>query len=227
MVRRRSASLKQHGNAAWSGCELYAVNFAKILSSELREATCLPPPPSQNVRMFGLNFIVRQCQLWYLFVSTSIPGSDPSYSDTVDDTACFAHDHSTYISLAGSREQLAVPQAEKMIQEIGTSTETSVPSDQGMPSTILLCEFCDKSFASGSGLFRHKNRVHSLKRLPHVCTICGKGFNEKENYEGHMNMHNNIRAYKCPNCSGGWFYKNSLREHIRFGGCKKQVDSWP
>lgn len=154
-----------------------------------------------------------------------IPGSPPSCSDMVDDPACFAHSHSTYSSIAGNLEQPAVPHDKQPIQRIDTCAETSVSSELGRPSQILLCEFCEKSFASGSGLSRHQNRVHSLKRLPHVCTVCGKGFNEKDNYEGHMNMHNNVRAYKCPHCSSGWFYKNSLREHIRFGGCNKLGDA--
>lgn len=148
-----------------------------------------------------------------------LPGSYWTYSYVMDNPAQFSRDHST--SVAVSLQQPAVPHDEKT-KGFGSSTETNISADQGVPSSVLLCGLCDKSFISVSGLIKHKNRVHSLKRLPHVCNLCGKGYNYKEAYEGHMNMHNNIRAYKCPNCLKGWYYKTNLRDHIRLGGCKKK-----
>lgn len=142
----------------------------------------------------------------------------------VDNPGQFTPDHSTYSSVAVDHQEPAVSVThDAETREIDLSAETDIWCDQGMPSSVLLCEFCDKSFISVSGLIKHKNRVHSLKRLPHVCTLCGKGYNYKEAYEGHMNMHNNTRAYKCPNCFKGWYYKTNLRDHIRLGGCKKKA----
>ncbi|XP_076460627.1 uncharacterized protein LOC143293555 isoform X20 [Babylonia areolata] len=78
----------------------------------------------------------------------------------------------------------------------------------------LRCEYCNASFASNSGLNRHKNLLH-LNKLPYSCLVCGQGFTEKDHFEGHMNSHNNIKAYKCPHCSHEFTYKASLRNHVR------------
>lgn len=91
----------------------------------------------------------------------------------------------------------------------------SVPTQKGcLRPKILLCEYCSSSFASSSGLERHKKLVH-FNKLPYFCSICGQGFTEKDHFEGHMNRHNNFKAHKCPHCSHEFTYKTSLRRHIR------------
>jgi len=100
----------------------------------------------------------------------------------------------------------------------GSGTAAGVKSasaqKSSLPSKILLCEYCNSSFASSSGLERHKKLVH-LNKLPYFCSVCGQGFTEKDHFEGHMNRHNNFKAHKCPHCSHEFTYKTSLRRHIR------------
>ncbi|XP_076464984.1 uncharacterized protein LOC143296877 isoform X2 [Babylonia areolata] len=88
---------------------------------------------------------------------------------------------------------------------------------------IFLCDFCDATFASVSGWKSHMNRVH-LNTLPYTCNICGKGFTKLDNYEGHMNVHNNIKAYKCLYCSKRYPYKTSLNMHLRTSSCRMKRD---
>ncbi|XP_076465066.1 uncharacterized protein LOC143296877 isoform X11 [Babylonia areolata] len=99
----------------------------------------------------------------------------------------------------------------------GSSCDASLASNLRNlfpPAKILLCEYCNASFASASGLDRHKKLLH-LNRLPHTCPVCGKGFTEKDHFEGHMNRHNNVKAYQCSQCSRQFTYKTSLRRHVR------------
>ena len=92
---------------------------------------------------------------------------------------------------------------------------TSAPNAGiGQPKALYLCEYCDTSFTFESSLNRHRNSVH-LNRNLHVCGICGKCITRKENFEDHMNMHNNIRPHKCPQCGIGFSFKNKLRHHVR------------
>ncbi|KAL8604938.1 hypothetical protein ACOMHN_028566 [Nucella lapillus] len=74
-------------------------------------------------------------------------------------------------------------------------------------------------FMEDSGLQQPSRNVQG-PRPPYVCPLCGKGFVFKEHFEGHMNVHNNIKAFKCPYCPREYAYKTSLRLHIN-RACKK------
>jgi uncharacterized Zn-finger protein len=63
---------------------------------------------------------------------------------------------------------------------------------------LILCEYCDASFASASGLRRHVNGVH-LKRFPFTCDLCGKGFNLKVRLQDHLALrHGAVTQYVHP-----------------------------
>lgn len=87
------------------------------------------------------------------------------------------------------------------------------PRDACYPKS-LLCQYCDASFSSPNGLRGHINKVH-LNYTPYTCEICGKGFNFRRHYEGHMNTHNNVKAFKCTDCACQFTYKASLWRHTR------------
>lgn len=84
------------------------------------------------------------------------------------------------------------------------------------PSKLLVCTYCQATFLSVNGLRGHINKVH-LNVTPFVCTLCGKGFNFKRHYEGHMNTHFKIKAFPCqePGCSAEFTYNASLNRHMR------------
>ncbi|XP_076460615.1 uncharacterized protein LOC143293555 isoform X10 [Babylonia areolata] len=79
----------------------------------------------------------------------------------------------------------------------------------------FLCDSCDARFASDSGLWKHKNRVH-LKKATYICPFCGKGYFDKIRHEDHIyNVHNKTKSHKCPYCPSWFAYKTSLYPHIR------------
>ena len=155
-----------------------------------------------------------------------LPGSLWTCSDMMEPPDLFDGDSSDH---QATWQQLALPFSTKLKQAKGVWADQSLLSEAGLSSSLLLCEFCDKSFLSSSGLTKHKKRVHFTKRLPYECGICGKGFNQKEHFQGHMNMHNNIKAYKCEKCNREFVYRTSLDQHRRESVCSKTnaaVSSW-
>ena len=95
------------------------------------------------------------------------------------------------------------------------------PSSHLSLSRIFLCELCDATFTSPSGLKSHTNFTH-LKKHPYACAICDKKFTLKEHYNDHMSMHNKVKAHKCPNCCRLFTFKTSLRKHLRDRICSKK-----
>jgi uncharacterized Zn-finger protein len=98
-----------------------------------------------------------------------------------------------------------LPAAPDTAQPQGTQASSSKP---------LVCQFCNASFASNNGLRGHINKMH-FHYTPFKCELCGKGFNFKRHFEGHMNTHNNLKVFKCGECSCKFTYKASLWRHIR------------
>jgi len=76
------------------------------------------------------------------------------------------------------------------------------------------CQKCSYSCVSKLALRRHDQNVHSGLK-PHQCTLCGKSFLYTNMLEDHMNMHNNVKAYKClrAGCGKGYSNRNSLFKH--------------
>jgi uncharacterized Zn-finger protein len=79
----------------------------------------------------------------------------------------------------------------------------------------VVCDDCGKSFAHGGALKRHKTRSHGAAEFPFFCSQCNKGFSEKHHFEGHMNVHNNIRPHICPYCGKGHAYRTGLNNHLK------------
>lgn len=74
---------------------------------------------------------------------------------------------------------------------------------------------CSSEIFSNENSDLHQPRGDGhVARLPYVCGLCGKRFTFKEHYEGHVNVHNNVKAYKCPYCPKKYAYKTSLRLHL-------------
>lgn len=154
----------------------------------------------------------RLCLIqWFRSCMFPITGSALNYPTTPDKQ-----------TLAVSAQSSIAPSLHLSLHASGRNTSASLavpPANPTFvnPTKILVCEFCDASFTSNSGLIRHKNSVH-LKKMRHKCHVCGKGFSVREPFEDHINMHNNIKAHKCPLCPSVFTYKTSLYHHFRKHG---------
>ncbi|XP_076460609.1 uncharacterized protein LOC143293555 isoform X5 [Babylonia areolata] len=84
------------------------------------------------------------------------------------------------------------------------------------------CKFCSDTFPSKLVLHEHMSMFHSRK---YICSICKKGFTRKESYTDHVNVHNRIKAHKCPYCSILFSFKTNLRKHLRDGVCRKHLNA--
>lgn len=80
-------------------------------------------------------------------------------------------------------------------------------------------------FSNENSEFHHPRGDGPVSRLPYVCALCGKRFTFKEHYEGHVNVHNNVKAYKCPYCPKEYAYKTSLRLHVNRSCNKKPKET--
>ena len=74
------------------------------------------------------------------------------------------------------------------------------------------CEFCDLSFQLPCALKSHR-RVH--QKNPLTCEKCGKVFTRKQNYLGHMLIHEGKEPFKCELCGDEFPYKSLLKYHMR------------
>ncbi|XP_025093325.1 zinc finger and BTB domain-containing protein 5-like isoform X40 [Pomacea canaliculata] len=85
-------------------------------------------------------------------------------------------------------------------------------------SGLLECKQCSRTFKTWAGLQVHI-RQHHLKVFNYVCEKCSKGFMARAHYVGHVNMHNQIKPFKCPRCPMSYFYKQDLRKHFLSKKC--------
>ncbi|KAL8604929.1 hypothetical protein ACOMHN_028557 [Nucella lapillus] len=80
---------------------------------------------------------------------------------------------------------------------------------------LFHCLYCPATFATNSGLWKHKNIIHFNKKETHVCQVCGKGFLDKTHYVDHMNMHLNIRQHQCLHCPLKFTHRASMKLHVK------------
>ena len=184
-----------------------------LLSHTCMQAFTCAHKASQSAFSCTMQFQVKQGKVSNIFSDSELPWSHPD-SLVVQLQATHAAVHkeaSASTSLSQSTHGLG--------KTCFVFSASPGLTDVGQPQ-ILLCEFCDASFTTLQGLKGHRDRVH-LNKAAHVCSICEKGFMSKEHFEDHMNMHNNIKAHQCPNCSSRFTFKTCLRRHIRLGVCNK------
>lgn len=97
---------------------------------------------------------------------------------------------------------------------------------KGPPRDLHVCKTCSRTFLSPSGLRRHEQRVH-LQEWKYKCDICHKTFVFREHFQGHLNSHSNIKAFKCPDCPKRFTYKSGVSLHRRNGSCTGSGSAMP
>lgn len=95
-----------------------------------------------------------------------------------------------------------------------------------LPATYI-CTFCNARFQTRNGLTLHTKmhpqsaslcatRVNIQTAAAHLeCDKCGKRFRKREVFVQHMNMHNKLKTFSCPNCPKKFVYKSSLKFHMK------------
>ena len=83
-------------------------------------------------------------------------------------------------------------------------------------SKTHLCTSCGKAYGKRAHLTVHQRRFHQSEYLePNlICPFenCTKTFQQKERYEDHLNVHDNVKPYSCSKCKREFhsrYYKNS------------------
>ena len=82
---------------------------------------------------------------------------------------------------------------------------------------IVPCEHCGKIFTKRQYERHYKSTHMPEKDKTYLCAICVplKGFNYRNKFEEHMNVHNGEKPFKCKMCNAAYASSGNLCAHIR------------
>ncbi|XP_063442626.1 zinc finger protein 320-like [Mytilus trossulus] len=74
---------------------------------------------------------------------------------------------------------------------------------------------CTKTFASVSGLWSHKRRVHrmSIEDGKNKCEVCDKIFGQKGHLQDHMLTHYDVKEFQCDLCKKKFKFQRNVARH--------------
>jgi Zinc finger, C2H2 type/C2H2-type zinc finger len=76
------------------------------------------------------------------------------------------------------------------------------------------CPECPQKFNCMALLRKHK-RTHKEREKPvNLCTLCGKVYDTASALKYHMNTHNGVKPYKCPDCDQRFARIFGLNNHV-------------
>ena len=81
---------------------------------------------------------------------------------------------------------------------------------------MYCCDICGYLNSQEAPVKRHKRDVHD-KTYPHVCYICGKGFDKRQRLSDHLSRLHNIGEprFKCDMCNKAFSSNKDLEYHIQ------------
>ncbi|KAI5637209.1 zinc-finger double domain-containing protein [Phthorimaea operculella] len=87
------------------------------------------------------------------------------------------------------------------------------------------CTDCDKVFLTNWKLKEHIKYCHEghERERNHVCTICGRGFTQRQVLIKHTRTHTGERPYECPHCESRFAQRTAMLTHIRNIHVKREL----
>eukprot|EP00088_Acartia_fossae_P051533 TRINITY_DN5789_c0_g1_i4.p1 TRINITY_DN5789_c0_g1~~TRINITY_DN5789_c0_g1_i4.p1 ORF type:complete len:528 (+),score=91.14 TRINITY_DN5789_c0_g1_i4:34-1617(+) len=132
-----------------------------------------------------------------------------------------------YTSKDGLRKHLKVahqsPGAEKNVTYQCNECGKTLCNEQSLTHHMSLhkppefpCPICGKLFHTKRYVALHSKRVHAQpEAMKYKCDVCNKGFSEKEKMESHINVHLNVKRFKCRWCERAFKDDCNRRAHER------------
>jgi len=95
-------------------------------------------------------------------------------------------------------------------------TEEEMKAHEGShwSASPYTCGDCGKVCISYWDLQQHK-QVHSNRKLPYVCDVCGHAFAKNAARKRHMKCHAEDKPFKCSVCHRGFKVAKNLEVHMR------------
>ena len=75
------------------------------------------------------------------------------------------------------------------------------------------CSMCGRGFTEKNTMIKHE-RTHTGER-PYVCAQCGRGFTQRFRLTTHMRTHTGIKEFQCAYCEKAFFENQTLVRHER------------
>lgn len=76
------------------------------------------------------------------------------------------------------------------------------------------CDYCPKTFETTNGLRLHIRKNHQSK-LPHLCHVCPKSFNHRQDLKEHSLQHSSNRMIRCEFCGRRLLSAYEKENHIK------------
>lgn len=79
----------------------------------------------------------------------------------------------------------------------------------------FICDTCQKTFSTYSGLKNHNKTMHGSAEGLYKCKCCGKLFESSSRLMLHERSHSDAKLYQCVRCDKEYKYKCSLDNHLK------------
>lgn len=77
-----------------------------------------------------------------------------------------------------------------------------------------LCNICGKDFSNKYRMINHIKTKHE-KSISQVCPICGKRLYMSGSIQKHIDLHSDVRPFKCNQCDSAFKQKHDFTVHMR------------